>query len=159
MNDESQFSSSDSLQQPSLTEITVEVGELNLASRDPDEPALQNTVDETDGLMPEHDDVSDQQDNHENSETRTERPKRVHIPNKRIFNDEYVVNQAQLCKRDPDTVEEALKSPNAAEWQKAIENEIQAHTENGTWILSEVPTANWKKSNQVQVGVQNEVRC
>ena len=48
--------------------------------------------------------MSDQQDSHENSEIHTERPIRVHIPN----NDEYVVNQAQLCKRDPVTVEEAL---------------------------------------------------
>ena len=105
VNDGSQFSSSDSLQQSSPTEITVEVGEHNLADREPGDPMLQNTVDETDNQLTEHEDVSDQQDSHENSEIHTERPIRVHIPN----NDEYVVNQAQLCKlRDPVTVEEAL---------------------------------------------------
>ena len=39
----------------------------------------------------------------------------LRISNKRIFYDDYVVNQVQLCKRDPVTVKEALKCSNAAE--------------------------------------------
>ena len=142
-NGELQHSSGDMLQQPSLTEITVEVGESDLVGGNPDDPVLQNADNEIDNQMHKHDDVStfsQQQDSDENFEVLTERPKRMRISNKRIFNDDYVINQVQLCKRDPVTVEEALKSSNAAEWQKAMEDEIQAHAENGTWTLSEVPT-------------------
>ena len=60
--------------------------------------------------------------------------------NLKLLQTNRVVNQVQLCKRDPFTVEEALKPANAAEWQRAMEDEIQAHAEHGTWTLSEVPT-------------------
>lgn len=40
-----------------------------------------------------------------------ERPKRIHVPNKRTFNEDFVVNQAMSCRTtDPATVEEALSS-------------------------------------------------
>src|ERR1043165_4987933 len=68
------------------------------------------------------------------------RPKRTHVPNKRIFNEDFVVHQATLCKNtDPTTVEEALSSHNAEEWKRAMEEEIQAHVENQTWTFSDVP--------------------
>ena len=70
-----------------------------------------------------------------------ERPKRTRIPNKQIFNENFVVHQATLCKStDPATVEEALTSQYAEEWKRAMEEEIQAHVENQTWTLSDVPT-------------------
>jgi len=68
------------------------------------------------------------------------RSRRKRIPNKRVFNDDFVVNQARLNQQsDPVTVEDALKSPNAENWKKAMEEEIQAHAENQTWVLSDLP--------------------
>jgi len=58
----------------------------------------------------------------------------------KVFNDDFVVNQARLNQQsDPVTVEDALKSPNAENWKKAMEEEIQAHAENQTWLLSDLP--------------------
>src|SRR5688572_5737299 len=68
------------------------------------------------------------------------RPKRTHVPNKRIFNEDFVVNQATLCRNiDPLTVEQALGSKNADDWKHAMEDEIKAHVENHTWTFSDVP--------------------
>ena len=50
------------------------------------------------------------------------------------------LNQTRLNQQsDPITVEEALKSLNAENWKKAMEEEIQAHAENQTWLLSDLP--------------------
>ena len=75
-NGELQHSSDDMLQQPSLTEITVEVGESDSAGGNPDDPVLQNADNEIDNQMHNLDDVStfsQQQDSDENFEVLTER--------------------------------------------------------------------------------------
>jgi len=69
-----------------------------------------------------------------------EKPRRTRIPNKQIFNEDFVVYQATLCRNtDPATVADALSSVNAEEWKRAMEEEIQAHVENQTWTFSDVP--------------------
>ena len=141
VNGVSQFSSDDSLHHSNLQQTSVEVGESKLTSGDSRDPVLQTTVeasDETDNQSAVDDDMS--ATSSDNSEIIEDRPKRVHIPNKRIFNDDYVVGQAQLHTSDPTTVEEALNSPNAADWKRAMEEEIQAHAENSTWTLSDLPS-------------------
>jgi hypothetical protein len=68
------------------------------------------------------------------------RSNRNTVPNKLICNNEFVVNQANLCRRtDRTTIEEALQSPVAEKWKCAIEEEIHAHTENKTCTPCAVP--------------------
>lgn len=41
---------------------------------------------------------------------------------------------------EPVSPKSALSSPEAADWKKAMDEEIQAHTENNTWQLAELPS-------------------
>jgi len=40
---------------------------------------------------------------------------------------------------EPATMKSALSGPNASDWKKAMDEEIRAHYENGTWDLVELP--------------------
>lgn len=41
--------------------------------------------------------------------------------------------------REPVTYEEAISGPDAEEWRKAIDEELQAHATNGTWKMVDLP--------------------
>lgn len=67
--------------------------------------------------------------------------KRVPVPNRKIYNDDFIVYQANLCTvQDPQTYEEAISRPEASYWKKAIQDEIQAHLENKSWEYCELPS-------------------
>lgn len=40
---------------------------------------------------------------------------------------------------NPNTFQEAVQSQQCSEWRKAMDSEIQSHSENGTWVLAELP--------------------
>src|ERR1700733_3648096 len=116
---------------------TVEVGESGGLNTGSEINSEEVDSDGSDTVLI-HEEIADDE---EIPQDITERPKRLRIPNKQIFNEDFVVNQATLCRNtDPATVEEALSSHYAKEWKLAMEEEIQAHVENQTWILSDVPT-------------------
>ena len=41
--------------------------------------------------------------------------------------------------KEPQSFDEAMRSPQREEWEKAIDNEMNAHLENGTWEITELP--------------------
>lgn len=43
-----------------------------------------------------------------------------------------------LAIEQPRTYVEAMSSPQAAQWKKAIDEEIEAHAENSTWYEEEM---------------------
>lgn len=46
--------------------------------------------------------------------------------------------------REPQTIKQALSSPKASEWSKAIQSELKSHEENQTWTL--VPLPSYRKA-------------
>lgn len=116
--------------------ITDEVGES----------IIDITQDDSDAKVA-HDDTQKQVGANEMNSTNNQiensdshQPSRHCMPNKLIFNDKYVVNQAILCsERDPQTVDDIFESEHADEWKQAMADEIQAHLDNKTWVLSDVP--------------------
>ena len=137
------------------TQTTVEVGESGISktnltddsSNAPHmftenvEPGGSNTglIDDADATIPlVNEEITE--DEEETTSDIIEKPRRTRIPNKQIFNEDFVVYQATLCRNtDPATVADALSSDNAEEWKRAMEEEIQAHVENQTWTFSDVP--------------------
>ena len=76
----------------------------------------------------------------EEEEGTEDRPSRNRIPNKRIFNDDFIVYKAnQHLHQDPQTYEEALTTPEAQNWIDAMKEELQAHKSNKTWELCDLP--------------------
>ena len=47
--------------------------------------------------------------------------------------------QKAAVQSNPNTRNEALARPDGDLWQKAMEDEIQSHMENGTWELADLP--------------------
>ena len=145
--DISQLEAGDLLQYPaSDVQTRVEVGESDLNIEDPVLQAADDIADETNEQSLADDELSvtvesnDQQDVKDNTEVEVEtRSRRKRIPNKRVFNDDFVNHACVNRQCDPITVEDALKSPNSENWKKAMEEEIQAHAENQTWLLSDLP--------------------
>jgi hypothetical protein len=43
------------------------------------------------------------------------------------------------CERDPQTVDDIFESEHADEWKQAMADDIKAHLDNKTWVLSDVP--------------------
>jgi hypothetical protein len=66
---------------------------------------------------------------------------RNRIPNKRFFNENFVSYHVKVTNtyKDPDTVEDALNSAEAEQWKRAMDEELQAHMDNLTWIKSDLP--------------------
>jgi hypothetical protein len=120
--------------QPQVTTmqtVSVEAGKCD-SSVSESSDSVENTM---------HEIEASSSDNPDSVETEAVRRScRNTVPNKLIFNNDFVVNQAMLCRpTDPATLEDALQSPDAEKWKCAMEEEICAHTENKTWTLCDVP--------------------
>lgn len=122
-----------------IEETKVEVGQIKDTSVISESDKLDVPVSlESSEVDAEKDDQDDDID---------ARPRRNCVQNRSIFNDDYIVYQALLCKQTYlFTVEEALKSSNAEEWKHAMDEEIQAHIKNKTWTITPVPKG--RKANK-----------
>lgn len=60
----------------------------------------------------------------------------------------YIGAMATTPLGDPNTYEYALSSPLAHEWQKAMEEELRSHAENGTWELVDLPAGRQTVKNK-----------
>ncbi|XP_003377993.1 retrovirus-related Pol polyprotein from transposon TNT 1-94 [Trichinella spiralis] len=68
------------------------------------------------------------------------RPLRNRIPNRNIFNSDFLLFQAQVREQsDPISYEEAVNRPDAMEWLKAINEELASHCENQSWEPAVLP--------------------
>ncbi|KRX22718.1 Retrovirus-related Pol polyprotein from transposon TNT 1-94 [Trichinella nelsoni] len=62
------------------------------------------------------------------------RPLRNHIPNRNIFNSDFLSFQAQVREQsNPISYEEAVNRPDANNWLKAINEELASHRESQSW--------------------------
>ncbi len=107
---------------------------------DADEPADGEVVSE--GMLgktaPMTSNVTEDEDSSNETVMNKRRSARNHVPNKLIFSDDFVIYHAKISSSDPKTVKEALESLQAEHWKRAMEKEIAAHAENGTWMSCDV---------------------
>ena len=64
---------------------------------------------------------------------------RLRVPNRKYFNGDYVTFTTQEMLTDPMTVDEALLSEEATEWQHAMKEEMESLVENNTWTECSTP--------------------
>jgi len=55
------------------------------------------------------------------------------------YKDFVLTAEAMLSSSEPESFEDAVHSDQSAEWQKAMQNEIQSLKDNKTWELPDLP--------------------
>lgn len=58
------------------------------------------------------------------------------IPPRRLLNE---IFYTQSTSDEPQSMQEALSGPDVKEWRKAMKEELESHSKNGTWELVELP--------------------
>ncbi|KFD46771.1 hypothetical protein M513_12352 [Trichuris suis] len=75
----------------------------------------------------------------EDARTNEGRPKRNRVPNRTIFNSDFVVYQAGMYEGDPVSYADAIRRPDAHDWLAAVDQELASHHKNHSWEMCSLP--------------------
>lgn len=118
--------------------LFTEDREASLQSVSEDNSAPSNTTDSTNGSEAGSEDKGDSQPEQEDMVQQQEvrRTTRVSRPPDRLQLDprkKSYCDKAEIELTEPNTYQEAMKSPEKTEWEKAMNDELQSHREMNTW--------------------------
>ncbi|KFD46079.1 hypothetical protein M513_13046 [Trichuris suis] len=83
----------------------------------------------------------------EDARTNEGRPKRNRVPNRTIFNSDFVVYEAGMYEGDPVSYADAIRRPDAHGWLAAVDEELAPHRRNHSWDICSLPEG--KKATKV----------
>ncbi|KFD60695.1 hypothetical protein M514_27126 [Trichuris suis] len=75
----------------------------------------------------------------ENAQTNEGRPKRNRVPNRTVFNSDFVVYEAGMHEGDPVSYRDAIRRPDAHDWLAAVDEELASHHKNHSWEVCSLP--------------------